>query len=119
MSSTPSSGAPPVVELRRVSKSFGSTHALHQVDLALYPGEVHVLAGENGAGKSTLIRILAGAIGDFEGELLVGGRPVRFRTPHDAALDNIAKIHQEMSLVGSMRVIDKMLLGESSTILSR
>src|SRR5262245_9149406 len=112
------SDATPLFELRRVSKSFGQTRALHQVSFDVLPGEVHVLAGENGAGKSTLIRIVAGAISDFEGELRVGDRRVRFRRPEDATRAGIATIHQELSLIGGMSVVDNLFLGEPAAMLS-
>ena len=101
----------PVLALEKVSKSFGATRALDTVDLALFPGEVHALAGANGAGKSTLIRILSGAIVHYEGSLRVAGVERRFAGPTDAIAAGIATIHQELSLVGSMSVADNLLLG--------
>ena len=76
---------PPLVELVEVSKSFGRTRALRGVSFDLRPAEVHVLAGQNGAGKSTLIRVLSGAVTDYEGTVRVAGRPARFRGPAEAA----------------------------------
>jgi ABC-type sugar transport system ATPase subunit len=102
----------PLVALEAVGKSFGPTRALDAVSLELYPGEVHVLAGENGAGKSTLIRILSGAITDYEGMLRVGGRPARFSGPEAARTAGVATIHQELSLIGPMSVADNLLLAE-------
>lgn len=106
-----------VVELAHVSKSFGGTRALDGVSLSLDSGEVHALVGENGAGKSTLIRILSGAIQDFEGELCVRGRPARFSGPLAATRAGIATIHQELSLVGALSVTDNILLGEPGSAL--
>ncbi len=100
-----------LVELCNVSKSFGSTRALDGVSFQVRPGEVHVLAGENGAGKSTLIRILSGAIVDYEGALSIEGQSVRFAGPADAVRAKIATIHQELSLVGPMTVADNLALG--------
>ena len=100
----------PLVELRRVSKSFGATRALDDVTFAVRAGEIHVLAGENGAGKSTLIRVLSGVITEHEGELLVNGERARFRDTRDAARAGIATIHQELSLVGSMTVAENLAL---------
>jgi ABC-type sugar transport system ATPase subunit len=97
--------------MRAVRKTFAGTVALAGVDFDLAAGEVHVLAGENGAGKSTLIKILAGVYQPDAGEVRVAGRPVRFRSPHDAAAHGIAAIHQEMSLVGPMSVADNLFLG--------
>ena len=104
-------GSPPRIELRGVSQRFGAIRALDRVSLAVEAGEIHVLAGENGAGKSTLIRILSGAITDYEGELLVGGRAQRFDSPADARTAGIATIHQELSLVESLSVADNLALG--------
>jgi ABC-type sugar transport system ATPase subunit len=104
-----------LVEMRDVSKSFGAARVLDRVSLSVRPGEVHVLAGENGAGKSTLIKILSGAIADFEGSLAVAGRLVRFRSPRDARDAGIATIHQELSLVGPMSVADNLFLGRETT----
>lgn len=94
-----------------ISKSFGTVPVLDGVSLRLLPGEVHVLAGENGAGKSTLIKIASGAYRDYSGEIRLEGRPVRFRSPHDAAQQGIAVIYQEMSLVNSLNVVDNLFLG--------
>jgi len=107
-----SSGPSPIVSLTMVSKSFGRTRALDEVSLDLMAGEIHVLAGENGAGKSTLIRILSGIYQDYQGELHVAGRHVRFDGPQDAARAGVATIHQELSLVGLMSVADNLLMGQ-------
>jgi ABC-type sugar transport system ATPase subunit len=109
----------PLVELRNVSKSFGPTRALDGVSLDLLPGEVHVIAGENGAGKSTLIRILSGAITDYEGEIRIDGALVRLRDPQDAARAKIATIHQELSLVAALSVTDNLLLGQRGALFGR
>lgn len=110
--------ATPLCELRSVSKTFGAIRALRDVSFDVAPGEVHVLAGENGAGKSTLIKILSGALSDFEGDLLVNGEPRRFRSTDDAAIAKIATIHQELSLVESMSVVDNLFLGERPGLFS-
>ncbi|MBW2458032.1 MAG: sugar ABC transporter ATP-binding protein, partial [Deltaproteobacteria bacterium] len=102
---------PPLVSLTKVSKTFGQTCALDEVSLALYPGEIHVLAGENGAGKSTLIRILSGIYQDYEGELALAGATLRFASPTAAVRAGVATIHQELSLVGPMSVADNLALG--------
>ena len=67
--------AVPAIELRGVSKHFGSVIALRDIDIKVYPGEVHCLLGDNGAGKSTLIKILSGVHQPTHGEILVDGRP--------------------------------------------
>lgn len=108
----------PLLELRAVDKSFGSTRALSGVSFEVRAGEIHVLAGGNGAGKSTLIKILSGALSDHTGELRVAGRSVRFREPQAAARAGVATIHQELSLVPSLSVLDNLFLGERRPLLS-
>jgi ribose transport system ATP-binding protein len=100
-----------LLSMRNISKSFSGVPVLQDVNFDLNPGEVHILAGENGAGKSTLIKILAGVHTDYRGEIEMDGRKARFASPHDAAQKGISVIHQEMSLVGSMPVIDNVFLG--------
>jgi len=105
--------ASPVVELRRLGKEFPGVRALHDVSLAIAPGEVLGLVGENGAGKSTLIKILGGCYpaGSYRGEVVVGGTVRGFRTPIDARRAGIAVVHQELSLVPEMSVADNLVLG--------
>jgi ABC-type sugar transport system ATPase subunit len=98
------------LELVEVSKSFAGTRALERVSLDVQGGEVHVVAGENGAGKSTLIRVIAGAIDDYAGELRLDGRRVRFASPAAAVAQGIATIHQELSLVPALSVADNFEL---------
>ncbi|MBS1824306.1 MAG: sugar ABC transporter ATP-binding protein [Acidobacteria bacterium] len=83
--------------MRRISKRFGAAEVLRQVDLDIYAGEVHLLAGENGAGKSTLIRILAGTLSADEGRI-------------EGSAD-VAVIYQELSLVPTMTVAENLFLG--------
>lgn len=84
---------------------------LRDVSLDLYPGELHVLAGENGAGKSTLMKILAGVYAEYSGHFQVNGTPAHFSSVHDAAAAGISIIHQELSLVGSLSVAENIFLG--------
>jgi len=106
--------ATPLLELVNVSKAFGSTQALDGVSFELFPGEVHVLAGENGAGKSTLIKILSGVHGEFSGELRVSGKPARFVDPAAALKAGIATIHQELSLLPNLSIADNLVLSGQS-----
>lgn len=105
----------PVVHMKHISKSFGKVQVLRDVNLEVFPGEVHILAGENGAGKSTLIKILAGVHTDFQGTIEIDGAPVRPGSPHEANALGIVAIHQELSLVPSMSVADNIFLGRSIT----
>ncbi|HOW86801.1 MAG TPA: sugar ABC transporter ATP-binding protein [Candidatus Aminicenantes bacterium] len=102
---------PPVVAMTGIRKEFAGVPVLKDVEWELRPGEVHILAGENGAGKSTLIKILAGVHTDYEGEIRLAGRRVRFRRPHDAARLGIAAIHQDIAVVPSLSVRDNIFLG--------
>ncbi len=112
-----SGNRPPLATMTGIVKSFDGQPVLHGVDFDLRPGEVHVLAGENGAGKSTLIKILGGVHRPDEGDIRINGRPVRFRSPREAAAGGVAIIHQELSLIPAMSVADNLLLGrEPSTL---
>jgi ABC-type sugar transport system ATPase subunit len=109
---TPSEAAAPAqVEMRHVSKSFGGARALRDVSFTARAGEVHALCGENGAGKSTLMKILAGAITEYEGEIRVNGRPVRFSGPREAEETGIRIIYQELNLVSQLTVAGNIFLG--------
>lgn len=101
----------PLVELRGVGKRYAGIRALDGVDVRVDAGTIHALVGENGAGKSTLGRVIGGAVVPDEGELLVGGRPVTYRTPRHALDDGIAVIQQEPSLVPELTVLENVLLG--------
>jgi ribose transport system ATP-binding protein len=103
---------PFALEMRRISKSFGATRVLRDVDFRLKSGEVHALMGENGAGKSTLMKIAAGLIEDFEGQILVAGQPVSLASPRDATRAGIAMIQQELSLVPELEVDENIFLGQ-------
>ena len=106
---------PALLAMTGISKSFVGVPVLRDVSFDLRPGEVHVLAGENGAGKSTLMKIAAGVHTDYEGEIALLGLPSRFSSPQDAAARGISVIHQEMSLIDSMSVVDNIFLGRELT----
>ena len=97
---------------RRITKHFGATTALDDVDFDVMPGEIHALVGENGAGKSTLIRILGGVHGPDRGEIYVGGQACRFSSPREAIAAGIATIPQELRLVPALSVAENMALGD-------
>ena len=84
----------PVLELRKVDKSFGPIDVLHDISLKVGEGEVLCLLGDNGAGKSTLIKTLAGVHMPTRGEILMDGEPVTFTKPRDAQERGIATVHQ-------------------------
>lgn len=104
--------AVPLLEMRHISKTFGSVRALTNVSLTAYAGEVHALMGENGAGKSTLMKILSGAyVADPGGAILVDGQPIESGNPHKAKAAGIAVIYQELSLAPNLSVAENMFLG--------
>jgi ribose transport system ATP-binding protein len=101
----------PILEVRGISKSFPGVRALKNVDLRIWPGEVHALMGENGAGKSTLMKILAGAYRPDSGAILLDGNPIQFRTPHEARLAGIGIIYQELTVAPNLTVSGNVFLG--------
>jgi ABC-type sugar transport system ATPase subunit len=103
------------LEMRRIAKNFGGVRALRDVSFSARAGEVHALCGENGAGKSTLMKILAGAITDYEGEILLAGRPVHFAGTRDAEDAGIRIIYQELNLVPQLSAADNIFLGREKT----
>jgi ribose transport system ATP-binding protein len=102
----------PILEMRRVSKSFFSIKALRNVDLTVYAGEIHALMGENGAGKSTLMKILSGAYRpDPGGEIRIEGKPVHIHGPLGGRAAGISIIYQELSLAPNLSVAENIYLG--------
>jgi D-xylose transport system ATP-binding protein len=107
------SGAP-LLELRGVTKSFGSVQALTDVDFEVRDGEVMALVGDNGAGKSTLIKCIAGIHPMDEGELLFNGKPVTVHGPKDAAKLGIEVVYQDLALCDNLDVVQNMYLGREA-----
>lgn len=101
----------PLLELRGVSKAFGGVAALRDVDLSLESGQILGLVGENGAGKSTTMKIIAGVYADYEGDMRVGGKMVRFRSSRDALAAGIGMVHQELSIAPDLSVAENVFLG--------
>jgi ribose transport system ATP-binding protein len=101
----------PILEVRQICKSFPGVRVLKSVNLSIWPGEVHAFMGENGAGKSTLMKILAGAYQADSGEILLDGKPVHLRTPHEARLAGIGIIYQELTVAPNLTVSGNVFLG--------
>ena len=99
------------VALSGVTKRFGTITALDKVDFGLKPGCVHALLGENGAGKSTLMEVLFGLLRPDFGSITVDGRPVFFRSPHDAIVLGIGMVQQHFSHVPALTVAENVALG--------
>ncbi len=105
----------PVLEMRGITKTFHGFRALHDVNLTIYPGEVHALMGENGAGKSTLMKILAGAYIADAGEIRIDGQPVKMTDPGQARDLGIAIIYQELNLAPNLTVAENIFMGSELT----
>jgi D-xylose transport system ATP-binding protein len=101
----------PLVEMRNIRLQFGGVHAVDDVSIDLYPGEVVGLLGHNGAGKSTLIKILSGAYRADSGEIRVGGRVVDIRSPRDAKHHGIETIYQTLALADNIDAPGNLFLG--------
>jgi ABC-type sugar transport system ATPase subunit len=101
----------PIIEFRGVTKQFPGVLALCDISLDLREGELLAICGENGAGKSTLMKILSGVITDYQGEILLRGRPVRYASTRDAEAAGVAIIHQELNLVEELSAAANIFLG--------
>ena len=104
----------PTLELRGVSKSFGSVQALTDVDFAVDDGEVMALVGDNGAGKSTLIKSVAGIHPFDGGEVLFDGKRVSIHAPKDAAKLGLEVVYQDLALSDNLDVVANMFLGRET-----
>ncbi len=108
-------GGPLKLELRGITKRFGSLTANDAIDLVVEPGEIHALLGENGAGKSTLMNVLYGLYQPDEGQILVDGEPVSFGGPGDAMAAGIGMVHQHFMLIPVFTVAENVELGHEQT----
>src|SRR5262245_43797658 len=111
------------LEIKGLTKKFGSFTANDRIDLTIEPGEIHCLLGENGAGKSTLMNMLYGLLDPTQGEIVVDGEAVTFHSPSDAIAAGIGMVHQHFMLVPVFTVAENVMLGREQTsapgILSR
>ncbi len=103
------------LELRGITKRFGSLIANDSIDLVVEPGEIHALLGENGAGKSTLMNVLYGLYQPDEGQILVDDEPVTFSGPGDAMASGIGMVHQHFMLIPVFTVAENVELGHERT----
>jgi general nucleoside transport system ATP-binding protein len=103
------------LELKGITKRFGSLVANDRIDLTVIPGQVHALLGENGAGKSTLMNVLYGLLQPDEGEILIDGKPTRFASQGDAINAGIGMVHQHFMLVPVFTVSENVTLGHEET----
>jgi D-xylose transport system ATP-binding protein len=104
----------PTLELRGISKSFGSVQALADVDFEVRAGEVMALVGDNGAGKSTLIKCIAGIYTADSGQIFFEGEPVSITGPKDSARLGIEVVYQDLALCDNLDVVQNMFLGRET-----
>jgi ABC-type uncharacterized transport system ATPase subunit len=103
------------LELKGITKRFGSLVANDHIDLSVAPGTIHALLGENGAGKSTLMNILYGLLQPDEGQIVVDGQPITVHSPRDALDAGIGMVHQHFMLVPVFTVAENVALGHEET----
>jgi D-xylose transport system ATP-binding protein len=104
----------PLLQIRDLSKSFGSVQALSDVDFEVEPGEVMALVGDNGAGKSTLVKCIAGTHSADSGQILFQGSEVHIHSPKDAARLGIEVVYQDLALCDNLDVVQNMYLGREA-----
>jgi D-xylose transport system ATP-binding protein len=112
---SPAVSRAPLVEMRNIRVAFGGIHAVKDVTIDLYPGEVMGLVGGNGAGKSTLIRVLSGAHMADSGEVLINGKRAVIHNPRDAKAYGIETIYQTLALAENLDAPANMFLGREMT----
>ena len=100
-----------VLEARGITKRYGHVTALDSADLELRAGEVLALVGDNGAGKSTLIKVLCGAVVPDDGQVLLDGQPVHFRSPLDARKLGIETVYQDLAVAPALDIASNLFLG--------
>ncbi len=108
-------GAPPILAVERLSKSFGPVEAVRDVEFEVHSGEVVALLGDNGAGKSTLVKIIAGVVQPDSGRLLFGGQPVVIDSPTTAKHLGIETVYQDLSICPNMDVVANFFMGRELT----
>jgi D-xylose transport system ATP-binding protein len=104
----------PILSARKINKSFGPVHVLHDVDFDVYAGEVTALVGDNGAGKSTLVKCFAGINSIDSGELIFEGKPVTIHDPRAATDLGIEFVYQDLALADNLDITQNMFLGRET-----
>lgn len=113
--------APPLLEMRSITKEFPGVKALADVNLVVRAGEIHAICGENGAGKSTLMKVLSGVYphGSYSGSIVYRGSESRFPDIRASERAGIVIIHQELALVPGMSITENIFLGNEPRRLGR
>jgi len=107
---TETGGVRPLLEVRKITKLFGSFAACSEIDLIIAPGEIHALLGENGAGKSTLVKMLFGVLVPSSGQIYWQGEPVSIGSPNEARKTGIGMVFQHFSLFEALTVAENIAL---------
>ena len=100
-----------MLELKNIRKTFGDCVANEDVSLTVHKGTIHAVVGENGAGKSTAMKIVYGFYNADSGEIILDGKTVPVRNPHEAIALGIGMVHQHFMLVDTMTVAENIILG--------
>ena len=100
-----------VMQAKGLVKRYGQVTALDGVDFELRAGEILAVIGDNGAGKSSLIKCLSGATIPDEGEILLDGQPIRFKSPKDARRAGIETVYQDLAVAPAMTIAENLFLG--------
>src|ERR1035437_1723125 len=111
MTEDASSGRPPALEMRGITKRYPGVVANDHIDLDLRSGEIHALLGENGAGRTTLMNVLYGLARPDEGKILMDGQEIAIAGPSDAIARGISMVHQHFMLVPVLSVAENVILG--------
>lgn len=99
------------IELKQITKTFGSVVANNKIDLSVKQGEILALLGENGSGKTTLMNMLSGIYRPDSGSIFIDGQPVTINSPEDAIRLGVGMIHQHFKLVEALSATDNIILG--------
>jgi ribose transport system ATP-binding protein len=101
-----------MLDVQKLSKTYGETRALADVSIAFEPGTVHAVLGENGSGKSTLVKLLAGIVAPSHGRIMMDGRPLTASGPAAVQANGIATVFQEVLVAPDRSVTENILLGQ-------
>lgn len=107
----PGADVPLVMQAKGLVKRYGQVTALDGVDFELRAGEIMAVIGDNGAGKSSLIKALSGAVVPDEGQILLDGQPVHFKSPIDARRAGIETVYQDLAVAPAMTIAENLFLG--------
>jgi simple sugar transport system ATP-binding protein len=112
---TPGDGVAPLLEIRHITKTFGSVISLSDISTTVRAGQVTCVLGDNGAGKSTFIKMLAGVHRPDDGELLMDGKPIHLNSPRESLDAGIATVYQDLAMVPLMAIWRNFFLGSEPT----